>query len=163
MIIYATGFDAMLGGFKKIEIEGTRGRKLADEWKDETRTYLGVMKAGFPNMLMVAGPQSVSGSTNYPPAIESGVEWITRLLVHAREAGVTRLEASQSGEDMWTAEVAEAQERTPFAKVQSWFTGYSPNISGAKAFRYNAYWAGAPKYRKFLAAAEDGYPEISMS
>ena len=67
-------------------------------WKDGPVTYLGVLAHGFPNLLMVAGPQSVSGSTNFPRAIEVGVDWVTDLLQHARERGVTRLEAGAEAE-----------------------------------------------------------------
>ena len=63
-------------------------------------TYLGVMVNGFPNMLMVAGPQSVSGSTNYPRAIEVCVDWIGALLEHARTAGLSRLEADVDAEPL---------------------------------------------------------------
>ena len=163
-LIYATGFDAVLGGFKQIDIRGSGGKQLSHEWASETTTYLGIFKSGMPNFLMVAGPQSVSGSTNYPPSIEACAEWITRFLAHVRASGKTKFDARPSAEESWTEEVRQAQERTPFSHVKSWFTGYSSNSDGGSDFRYNAYWAGAPKYRKFLKAAEDeGYAQIEMN
>ncbi len=164
LIIYATGFDAVLGGLNKIDIRGTGGRALRDKWRDETSTYIGLMVHGFPNMLMVAGPQSVSGSTNYPRAIEDGVDWATSLLVHARDAGHSRIEVEAEAEKEWAAEVVAMQERMPFSRVESWFTGYVPNASGSNGrVRYNNYWGGAPKYRARLEeAASEGYRRISM-
>ena len=163
VLIYATGFDPMLGAFNRMDVQGTDGRTLGSEWENETRTYLGVFKAGFPNLLMVGGPQSVSGSTNYPPAIENGVEWVMRFLLHARETGRTRFEACEDGEVWWTDIVKHAQERMPFSKVKSWFTGYTSNAKGGPEFRYNAFWAGAPKYRSYLKQAEDeGYAQVVM-
>lgn len=137
---------------------------LKEKWCEGPSTYLGVMTNGFPNLLMVAGPQSVSGSTNYPPAIEMGVGWVTDLLSRALDKGVTRIEADAQAEEMWTEEVARMQDRMPFSKVTSWFTGYNPNAGeGASPFRYNAYWGGAPKYAKFLReAAESDYSHIQM-
>jgi cation diffusion facilitator CzcD-associated flavoprotein CzcO len=121
------------------------------------------MTTGFPNMLMVAGPQSVSGSTNYPQAIETAAEWVTDLLDNALTNGKTRLEASPAGETMWQREVQQMQDMMPFSKVQCWFTGFNPNAKkGASQFRYNAYWGGAPKYRKFLEDGAENYAEIAM-
>ncbi len=165
LIIYATGFDAVIGALKQLDIKGEGGLSLRDKWQEETTTYLGLLNHGFPNLLMVAGPQSVSGSTNYPRAIEDGVNWITRLLLHARKEGVTRIEARQEAEQNWVAEVKKMQDRMMFSHVQSWFTGYAPNAEGNSHYkvRYNAYWGGAPRYRQFLqAAADEGYGEIEL-
>lgn len=164
VIVYATGFHAITGGLNRIDIQGTNGQSLRDKWRADTSTYLGILTHGFPNMLMVAGPQSVSGSTNYPRAIETGVDWVTNLLVHAREAGVSRLEVAADAEQAWVDTVISAQERMPFSKVRSWFTGYAPDSDGsAPTGRYNAYWGGGPRYREFLSRAErDGYDAIMM-
>lgn len=164
LIIYATGFDAVTGALDRIDIRGSGGRSLKEKWRDGPSTYLGVMTHGFPNLLMVAGPQSVSGSTNYPPAIEAGVAWVTGLLSRALDAGATRLEAGAEAEATWVEEVARMQDRMPFSKVKSWFTGYNPNAGeGASPFRYQAYWGGAPKYAKFLKEAVDNdYSQIAI-
>jgi len=167
VIIYATGFDAITGGLNKIDIQGTSGT-LKDKWQSQTTTYLGLLNRGFPNMLMVAGPQSVSGSTNYPRSIETGVEWVTDLLLHARESDFTRLEVKEDAENWWCDIVTTAQERMPFSKIRSWFTGFAPNINGAKqkseeTIRYNAYWGGAPKYRGYLEEVKkDQYSTLTM-
>ena len=87
LIVYATGFDAITGAMDRIGIRGVNGITLSDKWREGPSTYLGVLSHGFPNLLMVAGPQSVSGSTNYPRAIESGVNWVTGLLKHAMDSG----------------------------------------------------------------------------
>ena len=84
LIVYATGFDAMTGAFDRIDISGTNGLKLSEKWKDGPTTHIGVMTTGFPNLIMVAGPQSVSGSTNFPRAIEVGIDWISNLIEYAR-------------------------------------------------------------------------------
>ncbi|MEZ5341509.1 MAG: hypothetical protein R2706_08675 [Acidimicrobiales bacterium] len=100
VIIFATGFDAITGGYDRIDIRGVDGQPLSAKWQDSPSTYLGMFIAGFPNMLMVAGPQSVSGSTNFPRAIEKGVDWLTELLVHVNEHGFTRVEATAAAEEV---------------------------------------------------------------
>ena len=161
VLVYATGFHAITGGLNRLDIQGANGVTLRNKWQHETRTYLGILAHEFPNFLMVAGPQSVSGSTNYPRAIETTVEWVTRLLQHAREQRITRLEATADAEQGWVDTVVKAQERMPFSKVSSWFTGFSPSRGGG--FRYNAFWGGGPRYRSYLQQAEESrYAELDL-
>ena len=87
LIIYATGFDAITGSFDRIDIRGVDGRRLKDEWNAGPQTYLGVLVEGFPNMLMVMGPHA--GLGNFPRAAEYSVEWVTGLVRHARDHGLT--------------------------------------------------------------------------
>ena len=105
---------------------------LADEWADGPRTAVGMMTSGFPNLLMLAGPQSVSGSTNFPRAIEDGVEWVGDLI--EREVwGITRIEAEQAAEKEWAMEVARMQDRLLIRNSKGWFTGYNANLAGRRA------------------------------
>jgi len=165
LIVYATGFDAITGGFDQIDIHGTNGIRLRDKWRDGPSTYLGIMTHGFPNLLMIAGPQSVSGSSNFPRAIETGVDWVTRLLVHALSRDVIRLEAREASERAWGDAVRSAQRKLLLQNGQGWFTGYNSNVSGHEAGRprYVAYWGGAVRYAAQLKDAEaNGYSAIDM-
>ena len=166
LIIYATGFDAITGALMRIDIQGANDSSLGSKWKDGPQTYQGVLSHEFPNLLMVAGPQSVSGSTNYPRAIEAGVDWVTELLQYAIKNGHTRFEVEAEAEAAWQKEVIRAQNRMPFGKTKSWFTGYNSNLEGHAAgqIHYHAYWGGAPRYRKFLDEATiNDYPKIQFS
>ena len=87
LIIYATGFDAITGSFDRIDIQGIDGYRLKDAWSEGPRTYLGVLVENFPNLLMVMGPHA--GLGNFPRAAEYSVDWVTRLIRHARDNGVT--------------------------------------------------------------------------
>ena len=40
-IVFATGFDAMTGALRRIDIRGREGRRLAEHWQDGPRSYLG--------------------------------------------------------------------------------------------------------------------------
>lgn len=165
LIVYATGFDAITGGFDQIDIQGTNGDRLRENWREGPSTYLGVLTHGFPNLLMIAGPQSVSGSTNFPRAIETGVDWVTRLLVHAFDRNIVRLEAQEAAERDWGESVRRAQHRMLLQNGRGWFTGYNSNVPGHEAgkARYIAYWGGAPRYAAQLQdAADNGYPGIDM-
>jgi len=165
VIVYATGFDAITGAFDRIEIRGASGQTLRDKWRDGPRTWFGLLTHGFPNLLMVAGPQSVSGSSNFPRAIEGGVDWVTGLIEHARERGYTRLDVEEEAEREWGVEVRNVYERMLLRRSQGWFTGYNSNVAGhgVGTIRLQAYFGGAPKYNALISqAAADGYPRIEM-
>lgn len=166
IIVFATGFDAVTGAYDRMDIRGVDGVRLADKWADGPSTYYGLLTNGFPNLCMVAGPQSVSGSSNFPRAIETGVDWIVRLLEHAREHGVDRIDAELDAERAWLDEVVTAQERMLMRDGKGWFTGYNTNIAGRDLtkVRYQAYFGGAPKYNRVVTeVAEAGYPGLAMS
>lgn len=166
VIVYATGFNAITGGFDKLEVKGVDGELLGDKWKEGPSTYLGLTTHGFPNLLMVAGPQSVSGSTNFPRAIEGAVDWVTQLLQHAREQGHTRFEPRQEAEQVWVEEVKRVQKKLLARQSQGWFTGYNSNVVGHEVgtVRYQAYFGGGPKYASILKkAADERYEQLDLS
>ena len=166
VIVYATGFDAITGSYDRIDICGVDGHSLREKWSEVTSTYVGLLTSGFPNLLMIAGPQSASGSTNFPRAIETGVEWVTELLDHARREGIDRIEAEPQAEQEWQEEVVAAHERLLFRRSKGWFTGYNPNLAGRGegTVRYHAYFGGAPRYRaRITEIAAAGYPGIELT
>lgn len=60
MIIFATGFDALTGGFMDIKIRGTDGRTLMQHWSEGVKTSVGIAVPKFPNMFYLFGPQAPS-------------------------------------------------------------------------------------------------------
>lgn len=166
IIVYATGFDAITGAYDHIDIRGVGGERLADKWKDGPHTYLGVMVHGFPNMLMPAGPQSGSASTNYPRGIETGVNWCTDFLQYMWQHGYNRADATEQATERWTQHVADMYSTMLMRKAKSWFTGYNSNVEGHEAgrIRYFVYNGGSPKYVKVInEVAEKGYEGIVLS
>jgi len=165
VIVYATGFDAITGAYDRIDIQGVGGQKLRDKWADGPITYLGILVNGFPNLIMVAGPQSGSASTNFPRGIESGVDWITDMMANVWENGHGRLEASTDAEQEWTAHVEKMYSTMLMRKAKSWFTGYNSNVEGHEHGkpRYMVYNGGGPKFMKRLGEVADaGYDGISF-
>ncbi len=165
ILVYATGFDAITGAWDRIDIQGVGGVRLHEKWSAGASTLLGLFSTGFPNLFMIAGPQSVSGSTNYPRAIETGVNFLTDLIADARARGTTRIEARQDAEDEWVAEVQRAHERLLLRRSKGWFTGYNSNVAGHDSgqVRYQAYFGPAPRYAGFLRKArEQGYPQLAL-
>jgi cation diffusion facilitator CzcD-associated flavoprotein CzcO len=164
MIIFATGFDAITGSFDRIDIRGRDGRRLRDKWADGPHTYLGLQIEGFPNMLTLVGPHNAATFCNLPRCIEQNVEWVTDLLRHMRERGLTRIEATASAEEAWTAHVHDSAARLLLTQVDSWMTGVNKNVAGRQKRTFMAYAGGAPKYRdKCDEVAARGYEGFAVT
>ncbi len=164
LIVYATGFDAFTGAFDQINIEGTGGQKLRAKWADGPVTYLGLLVHGFPNLLMLGGPQSAA--TNFPRGAETAVDWISPLLEYAWKHGHTRVEATAEAEREWCDHVADMYKPLLLRKAKSWITGYNSNLEGHEygKMRCNIYNGGGPKYTGRLAqVAADDYQGIVLS
>ena len=162
MIVYATGFDALTGAYDAMEIVGVGGRRLRDQWEAGARTFLGMQNAGFPNLLMVVGPMAALG--NIPRSIEHNVEWITGLLRHMRDRGLTRAEATAEAVDDWMEVVRKSSLGLLSNEVDSWMTGVNRNVDGRERRRLARYSGTGPAYRAQCdAIAADGYRGIALA
>jgi cyclohexanone monooxygenase len=128
IIVFATGFDAMTGALKALNLKGRDGITLDQVWADGPHTYLGVAVAGFPNLFTITGPQSPSVLTNMPVAIEQHVEWITDCIDAMSKAGKTRIEATPEAQEQWVGHVNEIVNMTLMPRANSWYM--SANIAG---------------------------------
>merc|ERR1712232_280792 len=63
-----------------LQVKGRGGQALSEKWATGPRSLFGMLCNGFPNMLILTGPQSPSVLTNIPTAIEMQVEWIQQCL-----------------------------------------------------------------------------------
>jgi cation diffusion facilitator CzcD-associated flavoprotein CzcO len=165
IIVYATGFDAITGSYDRIGIHGVGGQTLRKKWSDGPVTFLGLQVSGFPNMIMPTGPQSGGPSTNFPRAIEIGVDWTTNLLKYMQKQGYTREEATVEAEQSWHDYVRKLYTVMLMRTGHSWFTGYNSNVAGHEkgTIRYPVFLGGTPKYRaKITAVADANYAGISF-
>lgn len=164
MIIYATGFDAITGGFDRIDIRGVGGQSLRDKWADGPRTYLGLQVAGFPNLLTLVGPHNAALFCNMTRCIEQNVDWVADLLAYMRDRGYARTEPSVEAEDAWTALVQEIARHFLFSEVDSWMTGVNKNVPGRQHRTAMVFTGGAPQYRaRCEEVAANGYQGFSLS
>jgi cyclohexanone monooxygenase len=160
-VVFATGFDAMTGALKAIDIRGRRGVALKDKWGEGPRSYLGLAVAGFPNLFTITGPSSPSVLSNMMVSIEQHVEWITDAIAHLRDNGLTTMEATVDAEDRWVAHVEEVGNATLYPQADSWYMG--SNVPG-KPRVFMAYIGGVGPYREFCTQlAEDGYQGFELT
>jgi cation diffusion facilitator CzcD-associated flavoprotein CzcO len=166
IIVYATGFDAMSGAYDRIDIRGVDGERLVDVWDDGPSTFFGLMIHGFPNLVMLAGPQSGSASSNFPRGIEKGVDWATDFLTHLDEQGHTRFECTAEAQEAWSEHMRETYSMMLMRNAKSWFTGYNSNVEGHEhgKTRYFVYNGGGPRYwRKLDEITGDDYGGIDLA
>ena len=164
VLIYATGFDAFTGAYDRIDIRGVGGRSLRECWASGPITFLGMFVHGFPNMLMLGGPQTAAA--NFPRGSETAIDWAVPMLEHLWEQGYTRFDASAAAQDGWFEAVKASYDGLLINKAQSWITGYNSNLEGHEYgnTRYNIFATGGAEYAKHLEHASAGaYAAIDFS
>lgn len=130
VLVLATGFDANTGALTAIDLRGVDGVLLADRWADGVDTLLGLMAPGFPNMIMLYGPQSPTAFCNGPVCAEVQGEWVVDLLAHLRHRGLSRIETGLAQAEAWSDHLADFAERTLFGRTDSWYM--AANIPGKR-------------------------------
>ncbi len=146
VLIFATGFDAVDGNYRRMDLRGRGGKSIGEHWENGPTSYLGITTADFPNMFMILGPNGPF--TNLPPSIETQVEWIADMIAHMRQHGLATTEATHDAEEGWSRTCKEIADMTLFPKVESWIFG--ANIPG-KEHAVMFYLGGLGNYRKQLA------------
>jgi cyclohexanone monooxygenase len=159
-IVFATGFDAMTGALREIDIRVGNGPSLAEKWASGPLTYLGLMVSGFPNMFIITGPGSPSVKTQMIIAIEQHMDWIGGCLETMRQKGMTRIEPTPEAERNWVQHVNEVADSTLYPLANSWYLG--SNIPG-KPRVFMPYVGGFTRYWQTCdAVAENGYDGFVM-
>jgi cation diffusion facilitator CzcD-associated flavoprotein CzcO len=144
MGVFATGFDAMDGAIRVLDITGRDGLRLEEKWADGPQTYLGLGIHGFPNFFTITGPQSPSVLTNMPMAIEQHVEWIADCIAYMDGEGYDLIEASEESETQWVQNTNMIAENMLFAEADSWYRG--ANVPG-KTEVFLPFPGGLDRYR----------------
>ena len=138
------------------------GQSLKDKWQDGPQTFLGVLVAGFPNMLMIVGPHTALG--NIPRSIEYNVDWVTGLIRYAGDRGLTRVEATEAAVASWTDHVRSLGVGLLSNEVNSWMTGVNRNVDGKQTRIIARYSGSAPAYRaRCDEVAADDYRPIARA
>ncbi|MBX3705302.1 MAG: NAD(P)/FAD-dependent oxidoreductase [Pseudomonadales bacterium] len=124
VLIYATGFQYMASA-TFAHIEDGHGRSLKQKWdQGGTRTLLGVHSRGFPNLLVIAGPQGGGGSFNFTNVIEDQVGYVTWVLDHMKARGYSTVDVTETAEEAYAQHCREADQLTrPLRDCLSYYNG----------------------------------------
>ncbi|WP_226506964.1 NAD(P)/FAD-dependent oxidoreductase [Pseudomonas sp. MWU16-30317] len=150
VLIFATGFDAVDGNYKRMDIRGRGNVAMKDHWADGPSSYLSVATSQFPNMFMILGPNGPF--TNLPPTIETEVEWVSELIGFMEENELACVEANPQSEEEWGAVCQGIADQTLFAKTDSWIFG--ANIPG-KSNKVYFYMGGLGAFSEELTSVKN--------
>lgn len=125
-IVLATGFETShyLSG---LDVIGTGGRSLHDEWAGEPRAYLGVAVHGYPNFFMLYGPNTNQGGNSIVYILEAAAQLVVDA-VHRLSRGGGSLEVSAQAEAQFNARIDAELERSIWTRCDSYFRSRSGRI-----------------------------------
>jgi cation diffusion facilitator CzcD-associated flavoprotein CzcO len=130
VLVLATGFQTH-GFVAPMEVEGAKGRTLAEEWSEVARAYLGLSVPGFPNMFLIYGPNTNGGTGSVIYTIECGVAHVIEALRAMERARADRIEIRREAADQFDRELRAALSHTVWhTGCTSWYLdekGNDPN------------------------------------
>ncbi|KPI35195.1 Cyclohexanone 1,2-monooxygenase [Cyphellophora attinorum] len=158
-LILATGFDAVEGSYNRTQIRGRSGTSLAEHWKKGPTSYLGCFVPGFPNLLLISGPQGPFA--NAPPNIETQVRLNNELIQRAESLRVTGanavIEAMPEAEADWGEHCNEIAQGTLFPSIPSWIFANVPGSGLVTRFYMNGVANFIAILQRIAAAGYDGF------
>jgi cyclohexanone monooxygenase len=102
-VIYGTGFTAA-DYLSSIDVYGTGGRRLHDEWRDGAEAYLGTLVAGYPNFFTLYGPNT-NGVNSILYIHEVQTTFARRLLEAVRARQARTIEVRREVQQRYNAEL----------------------------------------------------------
>jgi cation diffusion facilitator CzcD-associated flavoprotein CzcO len=138
-IVLATGF-ASHAFVAPMEIVGSEGRALAQEWADVARAYLGLSVPGFPNMFLLYGPNTNGGSGSVIGTIESGIGHVLAALRELERAEARRIEVRREAAEHFDRELRDALAGTVWhTGCTSWYVDEDGNDPSQWPWLWSAY------------------------
>ena len=160
-IVFATGFDAVTGAIKNIEVRGRGGKYINDHWLGAPRAYLGLMSAGFPNLFFLDGPCSNGALVSPMLLSEYQVEWVDRLIGTVGTQATACIDARLDAENRWMAHMDDVGKGSLLYAANSWYLG--ANIPG-KPRALLSYLGGLEAYRQQCrAGAANDYGKLAIT
>ena len=133
-VIYGTGFHAA-DYLRSLDVYGTGGRRLCDDWRDGAEAYLGTVVPGYPNLFTLYGPNT-NGVTSIIYILEAQAEFVRRLLDEMGRAGVQAADIKREVHDAYNSEIQQAMAgKVWLANCNNYYT--HPNGKVVTQFPYS--------------------------
>ena len=111
-IIFGTGFHVTDNPVAD-RLRGTDGRTLAEHWQETgAQAYLGTTVPAFPNLFLLAGPNTGIGHTSLVVMIEAQLAYLVDALRTMDETGARSVEVSRAVFRAWSSEIQRKAGRT---------------------------------------------------
>lgn len=145
VLVVATGFDAinLLSSFK---LYGRGGRSIREAWDEKgAEAFMGVAAPGFPNLFILAGPNTALGHGGSVVALlETQVRYVMGLLQQGmtRANGRFELEVRKDRHDAYNARVQAAHDRMIWTHkgMSNWYRNAHGKVVAPTPFRNDDYW-----------------------
>ncbi len=143
VIVLATGFLATRPLWP-MTIRGRGGADIRKVWNDDDpRAYLGITAPKFPNMFMLAGPNTgLSHGGSFFFIVECQVRYVMQCLREMIEKNYATMECRDAPHDEYNRQVDEAHSRMVWAhkNVKSWYKNDKGRVAALSPWRLVDYW-----------------------
>ncbi len=139
VLVLATGFQTH-GFVAPMEIVGSAGRTLAEEWAGVPHAYLGVSVPGFPNMFLLYGPNTNGGTGSVIYVLEAGVNHVIAALEELERARSRQIEVTRRAAAEFDREVRAALADTVWhTGCTNWYVDENGNDASQWPWLWSAY------------------------
>lgn len=140
VIIFGTGFRPTDPPLAR-HVRGREGHTLAEHWGGSPRAHLGTMVAGFPNLMLLMGPNTGLGHTSVLIMLEAQISQLVEVLRHMRDRAVAALEPTPEAQAAFVDEVDRRTQGTVWTAggCSSWYldsTGRNSTLWPDSTWRY---------------------------
>jgi cation diffusion facilitator CzcD-associated flavoprotein CzcO len=118
-VIYGTGFTAA-DYLASIDVYGTGGRRLRDDWSDGAEAYLGTLVAGYPNFFTLYGPNT-NGVNSIIYIHEVQTTFIRHMLDVMGRRGARSIEVTPDAHQRYNDELQAAMEGKVWLACDNYF------------------------------------------
>jgi cation diffusion facilitator CzcD-associated flavoprotein CzcO len=129
VLVLATGFKAT-EYLEGIEVVGTGGRRLHDDWSEVAHAYLGLTVSGYPNFFMLYGPNTNQGGNSIIVILEAQAAYVVSALDAMRDGEVDAVDVRREVMESYNTELTVALEGTVWHNgCQSYFHNANGRIA----------------------------------
>jgi cation diffusion facilitator CzcD-associated flavoprotein CzcO len=116
VLVCGTGFR-IEEVFSHLDVRGRDGLTLTQAWATGLEAHRGTTVAGFPNMALLSGPNTGTGSTSQVYMIEAQIHYVIELLKTLGQRGAKAIEPTTQAQAAYNAWIQQRMKRTV------WLTG----------------------------------------
>jgi cation diffusion facilitator CzcD-associated flavoprotein CzcO len=122
VLVCGTGFQ-IEEVFMHLDVRGRDGITLRDAWAPGIEAHRGTTISGFPNMALLSGPNTGTGSTSQVYMIEAQIHYALELLRELRRRRAGAIEVSASAQAEYNVWLQQRMQRTVWLRggCNSWY------------------------------------------
>jgi len=122
VLVCSTGF-AIEEVFSSLNMHGRDGLSLTEAWAGGIEAHRGTTVAGFPNLALLSGPNTGTGSTSQVYMIEAQIHYALEALRTMREQGAATFEVRPDAQRDYNRDLQERMQQTVWLQggCNSWY------------------------------------------